>query len=71
MTRLADHHSLPDAVGLLELDSNLEHLGFSLARVGHGASVEAHSGADEMLVVVLNAHKAPASKRANDALSCP
>jgi 5-deoxy-glucuronate isomerase len=55
MTRLADHHVLPDGAGLHELKSELDQLGFAVARIGDGASIDVHTGADEVLVVVINA----------------
>lgn len=56
MTALATHHGLPAGPGLHELSAGgLEHLRFALARLGVDDSVELATGADEALVVALEA----------------
>ncbi len=54
MRPLATHHSLPSGPGIHELESNLQHVRFALARVD-GGTVEFSSDDDEVLIVVLSA----------------
>jgi 5-deoxy-glucuronate isomerase len=55
MTLLARHHTLPSEPGLHEIKSDLEHLGFALARIPMGGTVELATADDEVLVVVIEA----------------
>lgn len=56
MTALASHHTIPAGAGLHELPpAGLEHLRMTLARVGAEDSLTLTTGADELLVVVLEA----------------
>jgi 5-deoxy-glucuronate isomerase len=55
MSDLATRYQIPRDPGLHELPADLEHLSFALARVPDGDSVELDTGADEALVVTLEA----------------
>ena len=56
MTELASHHAIPTGPGLHELPAaGLQHLRFALARVEPGGEVTLDTGADEALIVVLEA----------------
>jgi 5-deoxy-glucuronate isomerase len=64
MIALASHHFIPIGPGLHELPADdLQHLRFALARVDAGGEVTLETGADEALVVVL---EAPEGARVGD-----
>ena len=55
MTRLASRHRAPEASGVHDLDTGLDHLRFALARLGDGEEARVPGDASERLLVVLDA----------------
>jgi len=72
VTALATHHTLPAGPGLHELPSaGLEHLRMALARVQAGDAVTLATGADEALVIVLDAPHGARIEAAGETFELP